>query len=157
MRRESAGARRCRSEGKTCARRRTMFVILHETRSQSSEERSSSRGLRRFQIVDLKSTQNLPGGTDLLCVLLAAHPFGRFEYRDWSVRNRSCGKQRCSCLQLPHVARPMVCAAACAAFMREPGNRNARTPCVIGGEVFQQRLDVLRPLAQRRNGQIDRV
>jgi len=157
MRRESAGARLCTSEGKMCARSRTMVVILHETRSQSSKERLSSRGLRRFQIVDLKSTRNLPGGTDLLCVLLAAHPFGRFEYRDWRVRNRSCGKQRCRCLQLAHVARPMVCAAACAAFMREPGNRDARASCVIGGEVFQQRLDVLRPLAQRRNRQIDRV
>jgi hypothetical protein len=50
-----------------CARSRTMFVILHETRSQSSKERLSSRGLRRFQIVDLKSTRNLPGGTDLHC------------------------------------------------------------------------------------------
>ena len=65
MRRESAGARRCMSEGEICARGRTMFVILHETGSQSSEERWRSRGLRRFQIVDLKSTRNLPGGTDL--------------------------------------------------------------------------------------------
>ena len=54
MRRESAGARRCMSEEEVCARCRTMFVILHETRSQSSKERSSLRGLRRFQIVDLK-------------------------------------------------------------------------------------------------------
>jgi hypothetical protein len=41
-----------------------MFVILHETRSQSSEERLSLRGLRRFQIVDLKSTRNQLGGTE---------------------------------------------------------------------------------------------
>src|SRR4026209_304199 len=97
------------SEGKMCARCRTMFVILHETRSQSSKERLLSRGLRRFQIVDLKSTRTLPGGTDLLCGRLAAHPWGRCEYRHWSVRNRSCGKQRRGCLQLAHVARPMVC------------------------------------------------
>lgn len=64
MRRESAGARCCMSEGETCARSRTMFVILHETRSQSSEERLSSGGLRRFQIVDLKSTRNQLGGTE---------------------------------------------------------------------------------------------